>query len=162
MRRIAWFALKFVALTVPLTWLWVSGGRELYGAAFGSVSSVVYDFVGYEGASVPWRERYIHVVPYVALVLLTPGLGWRRRFVGGALGLIAILFAQLILNAVAQWGRPKPVSFPVGVAVLSDAIPFLLWAVLAREFVRDLLRGVTASPDGESERGGRPESSSRS
>jgi hypothetical protein len=151
MRRIAWFALKFVALTVPLTWLWVAGGRELYGATFASAADVLYEWVGYHGANVPWRERYINVVPYVALVLLTPGLGWRRRGIGLALGLVAILCAQLILNAVAQWGRPHPVSFPVGIAVLSDAMPFLLWAILARDFVRDLVRGVAGPSGDESE-----------
>ena len=135
MSRALWFALKFVALTAPLTWLWVTGGRELYASCFTPLADAVYELFGVEGVKAVWRERYINQVPFVALMLLTPSLGLRQRLVRLALGVVVILLAQIALNGIVQYGRATVESLPIGLAILSDALPFVLWALLAREFL---------------------------
>src|SRR5262245_12395787 len=106
MRRLLWFALSVVALTVPLTWLWVNGGREWYGWSLAPVANAIYALLGLDGVTFFPRDRYINQVPFGALVLLTPGLPMRRRLGGLALGTLAIFALQMILNAIALRGSP--------------------------------------------------------
>ena len=143
MRRLLLFALEFFALTAPLTWLWVAAdGRELFAQGFFvPASRAIYELFGLEILPV-WRERYIHYVPFVALVVLTPGLPLRRRAIGLLGGLVAIFACDVVTNGIAQYGRRRPVDLPLPWMVLSDALPFAVWAVVAREFVAELARGA--------------------
>ena len=150
MKPVLWFGLKFVALTVPLTWLWVTGGREMYGSVLGPVSNFVYDLLGAEGVKPVWRERYINYVPFVSLILLTPRLSWKSRLQGLAIGLVLILVAHIAMNWISFSIRGRG-PFPRYLAVFSDALPFFLWAALAREFVGDLARQVMAASVSEPE-----------
>jgi hypothetical protein len=147
MRRALWFAIKFVALTAPLTWLWIAGGRELYASYFVPIADAIYDLLGVEGArGYSWRERYINYVPFAALVLLTPSLGARRRAVGLAAGLLAIFASHVLFNGIAQHGAEDFATMPTALSIASDSLPFLLWAIIARDFVRDVARRVIAPP----------------
>jgi hypothetical protein len=153
MKPALWFLLKFIALTVPLTWLWVTGGREVYGAILGPVSNFVYELFGAEGVKPVWRERYINYVPFVSLMLLTPKLGWKSRLRGLVIGLLLIFAAHIAMNWISFAIRGRG-GFPKYLAVFSDALPFFLWAALAREFVGDVARqviGTAPPPEGAAE-----------
>jgi hypothetical protein len=143
MSRILWFALRFFALTAPLTWLWVvADGRELFAReVFVPAAGALYDLFGLEIRAV-WRERYIHYLPFTALVLLTPGLPPRRRTLGLLGGLVAMFLCDVVTNGVAQYGQRRPVDLPMPLMVFSDALPFAVWAVVARGFVAELARGA--------------------
>jgi hypothetical protein len=108
----------------------------------------VYDLFGLEIRAV-WRERYIHYVPFIALVLLTPGLGARHRSLGLVGGLIAMFFVDVVINGIAQYGHRRPVDLPMPLKVLSDALPFAVWAVVAQRFVSDLARGAVGGSGAE-------------
>ncbi len=163
MKQALWFAIKFVALTAPLTWLWVvADGRELFARhVFVPVAGTIYDALGLEIRAV-WRERYIHFVPFIALVLLTPRLSARRRTIGLLGGLVAMFCVDVVINGVTQYGQKRPVDLPMPMKVLSDALPFAVWAVVAQQFVADLARGAVgsafgfpaAASDGEGESSG--------
>jgi len=153
MKSALWFAAKFILLTVPLTWLWVTGGREFYAEILSPVSRFVYELFGAEGVRPVWRERYINYVPFVSLMLLTPGVSWRRRLSGLAIGLVVILFAHIGMNWLSFAIRGRG-PFPRFLAVFSDALPFFIWAALNREFVTDFARqvvGTASSSDSKAE-----------
>jgi hypothetical protein len=149
MRRLLWFALKVVTLTLPLTWLWVSGGREWYGWSLAPVADAIYALIGLDGVTFFPRDRYINQVPFAALMLLTPGLDARRRFGGLALGALAIFAVQMLVNAIALGGSPGATSLPAGLSIFSDAAPFVLWAVIARDFLARFARRDTIGSGGE-------------
>jgi hypothetical protein len=149
MKQALWFGIKFVALTAPLTWLWVvADGRELFARQFFvPIAGTIYDALGLEIRAV-WRERYIHFVPFIALVLLTPRLGARRRTLGLLGGLVAMFCADVVINGIAQYGHRRPVDLSMPLKVMSDALPFAVWAVVAQRFVADLARGAVGSAFG--------------
>jgi hypothetical protein len=149
MRRLLWFALEVVALTAPLTWLWVHGGRELYASCLAPVADAIYAGLGLDGVTFFPRDRYINQVPFAALMLVTPGLGARRRFGGLAVGALAIFSLQMLVNALALRGSPGATSLPAGLSILSDAAPFVVWAVIAREFVARIAQRDTIGTGGE-------------
>lgn len=149
MKQALWFGIKFVVLTAPLTWLWVvADGRELFARhVFVPIAGTIYDALGLEIRAV-WRERYIHFVPFIALVLLTPRLGARRRTLGLLGGLVAMFGVDVVINGIAQYGHERPVDLSMPLKVMSDALPFAVWAVVAQQFVADLARGAVGSAFG--------------
>ena len=78
--KTAWFILKFVALTVPLTLLWNEWGRGAYGGVLHDVSGTIYGWFGLDELQTQGpHDRYINYIPFLALMMLTPALAWRRK-----------------------------------------------------------------------------------
>lgn len=151
MKSVLWFAVKFIVLTVPLTWLFFEEGRALYGRyVFAPAAIFVYDLFGAEGVKAVWRARYINVVPFVSLMLLTTGIGWRRRLVGLGVGLLVLFASHIGLNWLFFELRGRGDSLRAFLSVLSDTLPFLIWAVINRDFVTSVARHVagTGTPTG--------------
>jgi hypothetical protein len=89
--------------------------------------------------------RFMSHVPFLVLVLLTPGLSWRRRVLGGLLGSAFIaathLFMITLVNAAFLGGGGvfrKVAPF----ILIMDGMPILAWLVVARDFLRDLVPGL--------------------
>jgi hypothetical protein len=145
--------LEFVALTVPLTWLWVAWAQDAYVGFFEVVLGPVLGALGVSSvADSPALKRFVSYVPFLVLIVITPGMSLRRRLVGGGVGVLLIFLCHLGLVvvedlAVASAERPEDSFskvFPL--AVFADAFPFILWAVIANRFVRDLLSSAFSSP----------------
>ena len=120
----------FCVVTLLLTWLWGAWGRVAYGKFLLLVAPPIYDAIGFGGARVgPLRERYINFVPFVGLMLVTPGLTLRRRGLGLAAGLGLIFVAHLALN-LTELLQPGE-HLPFVPSLISDTAPFLLWVILA-------------------------------
>ncbi len=133
--KTAWFILKFVALTVPLALLWNEWGRGVYGGVLQDVSGTIYGWFGFDELQAHrGRDRYINYIPFLALMILTPALGWRRRLLGTLGGLVAIFCFHMVFGAVPQT-RNSAFPLPLPLMQFSDALPFLLWIVLARDFL---------------------------
>ncbi len=139
MKQILLFTLSFVALTMLGTWLWMAGGDVLYDRALGPIARELYALLGIEGRGSFRRTRFINLVPFTALMLLTPGLGTRRRARGLLLGWLVLVGSHLALNGYAMASQARG-NLPLFAAQLSDALPFLLWLVLARDFVAGHIR----------------------
>ena len=137
MKQTLLFLIKFVALTAPLTWLWQVWGRSAYAAFYSPVAHAIYSFLGFDDISAPGRERFINYIPFLALMILTPGLSRRRRLVGIALGLVALFSIHIAINLTHVPGER---SLPIGVSLFLDASPFLLWVLIAHEFVSRIAR----------------------
>ncbi|MBW1844194.1 MAG: hypothetical protein JRE38_01610 [Deltaproteobacteria bacterium] len=141
------FLVKFVCLTAPFIWLWHVGGFRYYHALYSPVAEAVYGWLGLEGVEATSRIRYINLIPFLTLMVLTPNLSTRRRLGGTAIGLV-ILFAMHI--AVNLTANPRTQILPQMVRLMLDAAPFFLWVIIAREFVRDFMqRGTVRAAEKE-------------
>jgi len=142
------FLAKFICLTAPFVWLWQVGGLEAYHALYSPIASAIYESLGFEGVATPGRDRYINIIPFLALMVLTPKMSIRRRLVGSAIGLLVLFLMHIAVNLTAN---PKTLVLPRTVRLMLDAAPFVLWIVIANEFVRDFMKraGVVADADVE-------------
>jgi hypothetical protein len=149
MKQALLFTLSFVALTVLLTWAWVSGGDVLYAKALRPFAHEIYNWLGISGRGSLVRTRFINIVPFTSLMLLTPGLRLGTRFGRLGIGWLILALSHIALNGFAMASRSTGQLPPVA-ALASDAMPFLLWSVFAREFVRETIarvRNTTAVAD---------------
>ena len=147
--QIALMVVGFVIISIGLTWLWNEWLGGLYGRFFTTIAPPFYDAIGLGHARVAgMRQRYINFVPFVALVLVTRGLTWRRRSIGLLAGLAVISVSHLFLNltALIQPGS----ALPVMASVISDAFPFAVWFVVAYPAISNLIPGASGSMPSES------------
>ena len=144
MKTALWFILKFALVSIPLTWLWMEGGKYFYAQWFRSIAQPIYELFGFDRFPVPARDRYVHLIPFLALMVATPGIALARRVGFTLIGLFLTFVAQLALNWIAVSQSGKWASLPAPVAAFSDALPFALWALAARHLLQQLL-GTTSS-----------------
>ena len=152
MKRAAIVLLAFFAITLALAWLWTNGGREAYGRFLLAVGQPIFDAIGADVPIRPMRERYINWIPFVGLVLVTPGIAFARRFLGLFLGLVFLSACHIGLNLLTS--DPRGRHLPLVPSMLSDALPFVVWflvawPVVASWFQRALESGVQADPEEE-------------
>jgi hypothetical protein len=140
---------EFVALSVPLTWLWIHGGKALYVSllfsALGPLYPLLFDVPhtgrGAGGVSL----RYVSQVPFLVLMAITPAMPLRRRLLGWAGGALAIFASHvaLVLFTEAAFVSGRRVGVTVlPLILLVDGLPLLLWIVLARDFLRGVVPGL--------------------
>ena len=152
MKQALLFTLSFVVLTVSLTWLWVSGGDVIYGKTLQPLAHEIYDWIGLSGRGTMRRTRFINIVPFTSLMLLTPRLTLRKRLTGLVIGWLVLMLSHIALNGIAIASRATG-QLPPTAALASDAMPFLLWSVFAREFVRETITRVRGTkPEEKTER----------
>jgi hypothetical protein len=142
-KRALLFAAKFVILTVPLTWLWMEWGRGAYGRFFTYSVGPLYELFNLGLQAGGARERYIGYIPFIALMFITPGISLTRRLLGTAAGFLSIYSFHVIFSLWVQIAYPPGARGTTsGFAIflpailLSDSLPFVLWAVLCQDFVR--------------------------
>jgi len=146
------FLVKFICLTAPFVWFWQVEGFRIYHALYSPIADAIYEWLGFEGVAAPARDRFINIIPFLALMVLTPQLSVRRRLGGIAIGLV-ILFAMHI--AVNLTANPTTLKLPRWAAMVLDAAPFFLWVVIANEFVRNMMgRGFARATVDEPTEGG--------
>ena len=138
------FLVKFVCLTAPFVWLWQVGGLSAYHALYSPIAEAIYEWLGFEGVAAPARDRYINLIPFLALMVLTPNLSTRRRLGGTAIGLVILFTMHIAVNLTAN---PTTLRLPWPISLALDAAPFFLWVIIANEFVRDLMRRKGANTD---------------
>jgi hypothetical protein len=93
----------------------------------------------------------VSYVPFLVLMLVTPGLPWRRRLGGILLGVPLIFLCHVGLVGVESLShtrhRPTADSFSTvfPAAIFADAFPFVLWALFAGDVLRRLLARATGA-----------------
>lgn len=166
-KKVLLLLLKIVVVSLPLTWVWMEWGKAAYGRLFRQVAIPIYGYFG-ETAILPnaARDRFIHYLPFLILMIITPRLSWMRRIVGTVVGFV-VLFAFQVLFVYVDYATTVgdrqqrtqegfETFFPV--MLLSDSLPLILWAVIAHEFVRDMASKIfqTPSPSGQISAGSAP------
>ena len=146
MTRKPWFLLiEFVVLTIVFTLIWVRWGREAYLPFFLELADPI--FAALELPPVKLRQtpqRFMNYAPFLALMLITPGMSLLRRCLGIVLGVVVLFYGHVLMVWIAYdaWVATSslatafPMTFPT--LLLSDALPFALWVVFAEKFIRDL------------------------
>lgn len=147
MKRPALVVLGFVAITLVLAWSWEEAGLRISYARFlKTTGRPILDLVGLEDVRiVGGRLRYINWIPFVGLMLVTPGLTVRRRGAGPAIGLVALYASHLLINVTQRGGAPQ---IPLVPSLVSDTLPFLLWLAAAHPVVRTWFASAVASTGG--------------
>ena len=143
MKQALFFLAKFIALTAPLTWLWQHGGRRAYREIHLPAAQTVFELLGFGHVPAPGRQRFISIIPFMALVMLTPRLSARRRWLGLVFGLLALFLLHIFSQL---WADPETHLFPFWAKMLLDAAPFALWIVIAHEFVEGILQRTLGRP----------------
>jgi hypothetical protein len=145
MKKTVLIVLAFGVVSIGLTWIWSEWARAGYAQLLDTVAPPIYELIGFGDARVGTRrERYINFVPFVSLLLVTPGLTLRRRTIGLGLGLFSIFVGHLALNLteILEPGH----SLPMVPSIISDALPFLVWIVVAYPVLKKYLP-VPTEPD---------------
>ncbi len=140
------FLIKFVCLTAPFVWLWQIGGMNVYHTLYNPFAEAIYEWLGFEGVAAPTRDRYINLIPFVALMILTPKLSIRRRLGGTAIGLVILFLIHIAINLTAN---PETLRLPRRASLVLDAAPFFVWVVIANEFVLNFMKRGTANATDE-------------
>jgi hypothetical protein len=150
--RLLLLLVLFFALTIPLSWLWHEWGVDRYVALLFAILRWLRDALGWPFAGKGGGGlslRFVSHVPFLILVLLTPGLSVRRRVVGALLGSAFITATHLFVITLVN------VAFLAGGGVfrrvapfilIMDGLPFLAWLVVARDFLRTLVPGLREEP----------------
>ena len=145
--------LAFAAVTVPLTWLWMNGGQNAYFELYRAVAFPLLEAFGVTGFPTGMvRDRMISFIPFFALMIVTPKMSLVRRLAGLATGFLALFVSHIALSywawvSFVRDGKSEEsmlLYFPA--LVLVDALPFLLWALFANRFLRELLARVLPPP----------------
>jgi hypothetical protein len=143
-KRVALLTLEVVAVTIPLTWLWLAWGREAYHVVFVQLAGPVPAWFGLPSYQlIAGPQRFINYVPFLALMIVTPRLSLAQRALGTIVGLGVIFLGHVAFFVVsiavyAEHGMtPRAISTLFPVLLLSDTLPFILWAIIARDVLRD-------------------------
>jgi hypothetical protein len=146
--RLLLLLLLFFALTAPLAWLWLGFGQRLYARLLLAMLEPVYDAIGMRHQrGGPVAPRFVSLVPFLVLMAITPGLGWRRRVIGSLVGVALIacfhlLFFALVDAAYQVLGRTRrALTKIVPFLLINDGLPFLVWLFFARDFLRRVVPG---------------------
>ena len=128
--RIVLVVCAFVAITSLLTGFWIAWGREHYGYFLKAVAPPLYEAIGFGDARVgAFRQRYINFVPFVGLLLVTPGIQLRRRLTGLSFGIFVLFVGHLALN-LTERGQAGAKHLPFVPSLVSDTLPFILWLIV--------------------------------
>ena len=161
-RRPLLILLEFVLITGPLTWWWLNGGLESYYEVFQRLGFPLLAEMGVNTFNPGLvKDRMINFIPFLGLMLVTPGLGFVRRFVGLAVGMVLIFLSHVLLAywAWASFERDGQAAdsmaqfFPG--LLMADAFPFIIWAVIANrvlaEMISNIMPGSASSSNSQSD-----------
>lgn len=155
-------ALEFAGITVPLTWLWMNGGQELYFRFFMRMASPILFQIGVTNFSPGLvKDRMISFIPFFALMLVTPQIPLLRRWIGIGAGFLLLFVSHIALvwwaymSFIRDGKSPESMSTFFPALVIADAMPFLLWAIFANRVLSEFFARVLPTPPPPTSRGGK-------
>jgi len=138
------FLAKLLSLTLVLSYLWLAYWQLHYPKAIQWIALPFFDLVGVK----KWYmalllDHFTNLVPFVALVLATPGVfrNWRKTLAVMAGGLAAIICCQLLLSwavyeLISRYAMTKmyyKLSQPL--FLINDTAPLILWVAFYPEML---------------------------
>ncbi len=156
MKKELWLFLgKLAVFTLILGYIWFKAAQRQYPDLIEPVAAVFFQLTGVRR----WwlalvLEHYTNLVPYIALVLATPGLitNWKRSLIVLAGGLAILVLVHLAMAAavyhlVAEYALSKTCyTYLVPIYLVNDALPLVLWILFYPRVLPELFR---FSPFGE-------------
>jgi len=142
-RKELWlFLLKLPVLTLGFGYIWFSGLQLIYPDLIDPIATPFFRLVGVTN----WLlylllEHFTNLIPYIALVLASPGLirNWRRTIYalfGGvaAIVLVHLLLSWLVFELNEAYGLSRAFyRVWVPAYLFNDALPFGLWLLFYPE-----------------------------
>lgn len=138
---------KVIGITVPVTWAWLEWGRTAYGRLFAELAIPIFGFFGMtsilpQGS----RDRFINYLPFLILMLVTPRMSLLRRWLGILIGFVLIFILQVLFIYASDLAgvedgdvnRQDIYEKMLPVLLICDAFPFVLWILIAKDFVREM------------------------
>jgi hypothetical protein len=148
-RHLLLLLLLFFALTVPLSWWWLESGQGHYARFLLAILDPVYDAIGIRHQrGGPAAPRFVSLVSFVVLMAITPGMAWRHRLLGMLIGVALIAGFHMLLFVVVDaayvvLGRSRrALAKIVPFLLINDGLPFVVWVVFARDFLRRVVPGL--------------------
>ena len=137
MRKSLWlFLLKLLVFSLALGYLWFSRYQVLYPYWIDGIADPFFKLVGVK----KWWlalvvEHFTNLVPYLALVLASPGLfkHWKRTLIALVGGVAILILGHLLLSwAVYHFHVKYSLSksfykIVVPMYIINDALPLALW-----------------------------------
>lgn len=143
-KRISLLVLELLAISIPLTWLWIEWGRSAYPKLFIRLATPILGLLGLpEIHPDVLPDRFISYVPFLVLMVITPRIGVARRIAGTALGFALIFLSHVAFTSYVMAfeeserlrARPFVNIFPA--LLLLDGFPIIIWAIIAKDFVSE-------------------------
>jgi len=148
-KRFLLLTLEFLAITVPLGWVWIEWGRTFYLKVFVELATPIFIVLGVTELKAQLViDHFINYVPFLVLMVITPTLTVRRRAVGTAIGFVIIFLGHILLASVAfvassKYGESQEAFNTLFPAFLfNDSLPFILWAIISAGYLKRVVVGV--------------------
>ena len=151
-KRLLLLAIEFLAITVPLGWLWIEWGRNAYLKLFVKIVTPVFLLIGVTELKPQLViDHFINYVPFIVLMVITPKLSVKRRIVGIAAGIVILFIGHIGLMslsyaATSNYGMTQKafsVLFPG--FLVNDSLPFILWAIMASGWLKEVIASTRKS-----------------
>ncbi|MCK4462161.1 MAG: hypothetical protein KAW46_10165 [candidate division Zixibacteria bacterium] len=148
MKRNLWlFLLKLLPATLILGWLWFAHAQHAYPYWIDPVATFFFKLFGVR----VWHlaltaEHFTNLVPYLALLLATPGLvrNWKRTLTALFVGLAVIVLVHIFMSVaiyyiVEAYSMSKSAyRIIVPIYLVNDAMPLILWLAFFPKVLSDL------------------------
>jgi len=148
MKTPIWLLLRFVAVTVPLTGLWLAYDEAVWRLFIALARPLLIAIGAVQFPPSAVREATVLYVPFLGLLAATPDLSWRRRLYGLALGLLGIFLSHVALGwwasicfADGARGQEAYGRFLPGLTLV-QGMPLFAWLVVALPVLSDRLARV--------------------
>ena len=136
------FVLKLIAASAILYAIWDWKGEMWYALLFRQAALLVYGILGIKLAAVSEAlsiavSRFFNILPFISLMSAAWGISWRRRLIGTLAGLLTLLIWHLaftlIVRSIIGAHQLDPTAYRLLSPwfLLSDALPFVLWVIIA-------------------------------
>ena len=137
MKRTLWlFLIKLLVTTVILGYLWTTGWKMTYPYWIDPIATLFFKMFGVTRWYLSLAaEHFASVVPYIGLVVATPGLvaRWKRAIIALIGGVAAIVLMHVLMSTgifyiVEGYGMSKNAyRLLLPIYLVNDAMPLILW-----------------------------------
>ena len=146
MPKLLKFFLLLIAFSLPLFYLWMEGGQTAYQKLLGAAVVPLAKALGEKELNLfVVKGHLMNLIPFMVLMLATPGLGWKRRIIGLVTGLVILfgwhlLFSLVLNHYQTLWGHGR-IFYQLFIPAISvnSAVPVILWFIVAWKGVQELL-----------------------
>ena len=143
------FLLKLLGFTLALGYVWFAGLQRAYPDLIEPVANWFFELAGVRRWwLVLTVEHFTNVVPYLALVLASPGFftNWKRTLLALLGGLSALVLTHIVMSIAIYYiveaysMSRQAYRLIVPVYIINDALPLVLWLLLYPALVPRLFR----------------------
>ena len=153
MPKLLKFFVLLIIFSLPLFWLWMTAGQTTYQKLVGTVVVPLAQALGEKELNLfILKAHYMNITPFVALILATPALEWKKRLTALVIGLLLMFVWHLVFSLTLNhyqilWGHDRRFyQLFIPAISVNSAVPVILWFILAWKGVKELLGEIFTRP----------------